>query len=280
MGEDEEAVERGGKSRARGRKVKILILGDFMIDAYHYATTERISPEAPIPVFKIIQRPKLFDGGAGNVAKNVMALGGDTVVPNYLSSGAYPPRKNRLMVGNTQVVRWDEDDLQQPNDVEIFTTPGISKIIIADYGKGSIDSNVQVAAYEANLPTFVDTKLDPSPYLGWVTAIFPNAKEYQQFKTIYDRFERCVVTRGAEGLEVLEFGKVIESFPAFCPRPVNVCGAGDTVTAAYAVRWPKADAAEFAALAAAIVVAKEGTATASLEEINELRRAVRKQGVR
>jgi len=53
----------------------ILCLGDVMLDRFAYCETERISPEAPVPVL-LLQRTQSMLGGAGNVARNIAALGG------------------------------------------------------------------------------------------------------------------------------------------------------------------------------------------------------------
>ena len=57
-------------------KAKVLVIGDLMLDRYWYGPTQRISPEAPVPVVKINQnedRP----GGAANVALNIASIGGE-----------------------------------------------------------------------------------------------------------------------------------------------------------------------------------------------------------
>ena len=55
-------------------KARVLIVGDVMLDHFHYGTVERISPEAPIPVLKL-ERQETMLGGAGNVVRNLLALG-------------------------------------------------------------------------------------------------------------------------------------------------------------------------------------------------------------
>ena len=55
---------------------RILIAGDVMLDCYDFGTVERISPEAPIPVFALGRRRSLL-GGAGNVLRNLTSLGGE-----------------------------------------------------------------------------------------------------------------------------------------------------------------------------------------------------------
>jgi D-beta-D-heptose 7-phosphate kinase/D-beta-D-heptose 1-phosphate adenosyltransferase len=60
-------------ARLRGKRV--LILGDVMLDTYLLGEAERISPEAPVPVVRL-EGERRYPGGAGNVARNVRALGG------------------------------------------------------------------------------------------------------------------------------------------------------------------------------------------------------------
>src|ERR1700761_1067091 len=77
----------------------ILCLGDVMIDRFAYCETERISPEAPVPVL-LLQRTQSMLGGAGNVARNIAALGGKAILMGLLgndSAGA----EVRLLVRQT-----------------------------------------------------------------------------------------------------------------------------------------------------------------------------------
>src|SRR5260221_9240650 len=65
----------------------ILCLGDVMLDRFAYCETERISPEAPVPVL-LLQRTQSMLGGAGNVARNIAALGGKAVLMGLLGPDA------------------------------------------------------------------------------------------------------------------------------------------------------------------------------------------------
>src|SRR5438270_1961223 len=65
----------------------ILCLGDVMLDRFAYCETERISPEAPVPVL-LLQRTQSMLGGAGNVARNIVALGGKAVLLGLLGQDA------------------------------------------------------------------------------------------------------------------------------------------------------------------------------------------------
>src|SRR5215472_16521388 len=65
----------------------ILCLGDVMLDRFAYCDTERISPEAPIPVL-LLKKMRSMLGGAGNVARNIAALGGTAVLMGLLGRDA------------------------------------------------------------------------------------------------------------------------------------------------------------------------------------------------
>src|SRR2546425_959697 len=80
------------------------VFGDGMWDRYWIGTANRLSPEFPGPVVKI-EDMRFYPGGAGNVANNLQMLG--VTVLRYFHDG---PTKNRLMVGDTQIARWDEHD--------------------------------------------------------------------------------------------------------------------------------------------------------------------------
>ena len=64
-------------------KVKILVIGDLILDEYIYGNVERISPEAPVPVVAVSKKEKRI-GGAGNVALNVHALGATVAILTIL----------------------------------------------------------------------------------------------------------------------------------------------------------------------------------------------------
>ena len=59
--------------------IRVLVLGDAMLDRFLYGDVDRISPEAPVPVVRL-RRSHAMPGGAGNVARNVSALGGTAVL--------------------------------------------------------------------------------------------------------------------------------------------------------------------------------------------------------
>ena len=60
-------------------KLKVLIIGDVMIDSYLWGDVSRISPEAPVPVVNVKKREKRL-GGAANVAMNILSMGATPVL--------------------------------------------------------------------------------------------------------------------------------------------------------------------------------------------------------
>lgn len=80
--------------RFPGRRV--LLVGDFMLDRYEYGDCERISPEAPVPVLRVIERDERV-GGAGSVALNVLALGGRVTCVGVLGTDAFGERVESML---------------------------------------------------------------------------------------------------------------------------------------------------------------------------------------
>jgi rfaE bifunctional protein kinase chain/domain len=156
-------------------QIQLLVLGDVVLDEYLYGEVDRMSPEAPVPVVHVT-RESLQLGGAGNVVRNVVALGGRCsfcslvgddsdgelvldllaqlevetngvlAIPNRPTT-----RKTRVVARSQQVVRFDRETLAPLQDAEIVrilkllddwlrlgaTSGGsVSGVILEDYGKG------------------------------------------------------------------------------------------------------------------------------------------------
>jgi bifunctional ADP-heptose synthase (sugar kinase/adenylyltransferase) len=272
---------------------RFLVLGDAMTDCYLIGEANRLSPEAPVPVVKI-QRTVLLPGGAANVAENLKALGAQTVLvsgqPFSYEDGADPDGfpiewlevivKSRLMVGDTQLARWDRHDQLKPIARQELVAAKMydgdfDGVLIADYGKGSI-TQVVFDAIESLFPTvplYIDTKA-PQPWMPKDATYFPNLAEFTAHQGFYDSCMSVVVKRGANGMEIRnrlpgEASVHIRALPAMARYARCVNGAGDTVIAAfaYAEATGIAEPLEFASAAAACVVEKPYTATASLGEV-------------
>lgn len=195
------------------KRVRVLLLGDYMLDSYTFGDVSRISPEAPVPVLKV-KRKTFSPGGAGNVALNLLSLGasvssvgrvGDDMdgrrlvedlkrngswVDNMVVEDGYPtPVKNRLIAASQQLARVDLEEIGDlSSSLEDVVVDRLEKIIegidvvaISDYGKGFLTkrilrSLIEVARREG-VPTLVDPKgRDFSKYRG-ASVIKPNMQE-------------------------------------------------------------------------------------------------------
>ncbi len=191
-------------------KASILVVGDVMLDRYWFGETNRISPEAPVPVVKIGQMDER-PGGAGNVALNIAALGAKVsllgisgnddaahqlekqlaaanVTHNILKiANARTLSKLRIISRHQQLIRLDFEEKFPAFNAELFLQHyekyllTANLVILSDYGKGTL-TDMQAfiqRAKDAHVPVFVDPKgLDFSMYRG-ATIITPNYKEFE-----------------------------------------------------------------------------------------------------
>jgi D-beta-D-heptose 7-phosphate kinase / D-beta-D-heptose 1-phosphate adenosyltransferase len=271
MREESRKLLRGIVHQFKG--VRVAVLGDPMLDYYHFGHVTRISPEAPVPVF-VEDKIDLRDGGAGNVVENLRGLGCD-VYP------LFPPApysmKHRYFVGSQQVgmrIDRDKDHSQQVPERPAFSTMGDVEplaFVISDYGKGWCSpgrcKSVTSWAAKRNVPVVVDPKgNDWSKYEG-AQVVCPNDKEYAEWDRASFFPEIIVHKQGPKGLDLIQRGAPLVHFAANARQVFDVTGAGDTVVAvlaaALAVRAEYAIAAELANIAAGIVVGQVGTTPVS-----------------
>lgn len=190
-----------------------LVIGDFMLDLYTIGRVQRISPEAPVPVMEITKQESR-PGGAGNVALNLVALGGSVIalgrrgsdgegetlanrlrekhidLSGFLVEPAYQtPVKNRLVSDGQQLLRVDrETTTPLPLDLETYLLgelerliPTVQVVAISDYNKGFLTFALlqkAIAVCRAyKIPVVVDPKgIDFAKYRG-ATVLKPNMKE-------------------------------------------------------------------------------------------------------
>lgn len=192
----------------------VLCIGDVMMDRFVYGGVERISPEAPIPVF-LVSREKHMLGGAGNVVANIKALGGGAVLLAVvgddingrevkaqlemqgigaaleIAADRFTTVKSRFVSGGQQMLRVDREKTQAITaDVEDRILQSAEKamqtagaVILSDYGKGMLTDRVIQGviqmAQRLGKPVIVDPKgRDFSRYRG-ATVVTPNRKELE-----------------------------------------------------------------------------------------------------
>ncbi len=197
----------------RIKDIVVLVYGDIMVDKYINGTVTRISPEAPVPVLSVTDS-YLKLGGAGNVAENVISLGGSVRMAGYLGNdteGDWAKEtlakrgadislvlqyddvkticKTRMTSKKQQLLRVDEETIK-PAPKELSgqikahisdLLKGIDAVIISDYDKGAVTREIaQFIISEAGkrgIPSVADPKgTDYSKYRG-ATVCTPNMNE-------------------------------------------------------------------------------------------------------
>ena len=239
-------------------KFNVLLIGDNCIDVYQYGTVDRLSPEAPVPIFVPTHKEER-EGMVGNVYKNLLALGCSV---NLVCGHA--SKKTRLVDARSrqQIARIDEDVRSIPI-VNVDTT-GYDAIVISDYNKGVVSYELIEKLIDTKIPVFVDTKKTDLDRMqgAWVKI---NEVEYSRVKT---ECSGLIVTKGSKGAEVIHHN-------ISCPAPnievVDVTGAGDTFLSAltyqYLITKDIKKSVEFAIKASSITVKHFGVYAPTLEEI-------------
>ncbi|MDQ2076526.1 bifunctional D-glycero-beta-D-manno-heptose-7-phosphate kinase/D-glycero-beta-D-manno-heptose 1-phosphate adenylyltransferase HldE [Marinimicrobium sp. ABcell2] len=220
-------------------QTQILVVGDVILDRYWHGSTSRISPEAPVPVFKVGQeddRP----GGAGNVSLNIAALGagasligvvGDDSAGLSLSSrlaaaginaelqvseGKPTVTKLRVISRHQQLIRMDFEDEFEPSDSSDFLAkatvlmPKVNALVLSDYAKGSLhDCQALIAlARRHKVPVLIDPKgRDFSRYRG-ADVLTPNLQELEEIVGPC-RSEQELVRKSTALMEQLDIGALL-----------------------------------------------------------------------
>lgn len=241
-------------------KYKILLIGDDCVDVYQYGTVDRISPEAPVPVFTYEyeeQRP----GMAANVKVNLEALGCDV---SYMHSETSV--KTRLIDRRSKqhIVRIDNDAKCKELNFS-SAPPAYDAIVISDYNKGTVSHwLIHDLLKSQTCPIFIDTKKkDLANFNGAYIKI--NQLEASLATTKADP-SWLITTLGSEGATWNG-----QNFKAEAVEVADVCGAGDTFLAALVFQFLRTKdmptAIEFAIRAASITVQHLGVYAPTLKEI-------------
>ena len=197
--------------RKRIADARMLVVGDVMLDRYWFGDTERISPEAPVPVVHV-SRTEERPGGAANVARNAASLGvhctllsvvGDdepgrtlarlleaTGVRTVFQTDASFPTivKLRVISRQQQLLRCDfemppADALLEAKINEYASLVStVDVVILSDYGKGSLARVVRMIelAKLAGKPVLVDPKGDDYEMYRGATLLTPNRAEFRE----------------------------------------------------------------------------------------------------
>ena len=196
----------------RWKDKQILVIGDIMLDRYTWGEVDRISPEAPVPVVRVLHQNDQ-PGGAGNVAMNIAALGGQAILIGFcgddaeafslehlLRDGGVQPHvikvtghptttKLRIVGGKQQMLRLDREivdgypqaafrEIEQ--QIESALTI-VDAVVLSDYAKGVLTEEVCQftisAARKRGIPVLVDPKQRSFARYRGATTICPNLRE-------------------------------------------------------------------------------------------------------
>ena len=193
-------------------QLKVLVIGDIMLDRYIHGDVERISPEAPVPVLRHARRYERA-GGAANVAMNLAGLGCQTFLSGFwgadaeqselaaildranidttgVVTGTLPTISKTRIVGRTQqLLRLDiesrdnppSDETQRLEERATGLVAKVHAVILSDYAKGALSTSLCEAVIRAaragGVPILADPKTpDFSKYTG-ATTVCPNLGE-------------------------------------------------------------------------------------------------------
>ncbi|MCS6999001.1 MAG: D-glycero-beta-D-manno-heptose-7-phosphate kinase [Aquificaceae bacterium] len=249
--------------------LKVLVVGDVILDRYVFGKVERISPEAPVPVVEV-QKEEFRLGGAGNVANNLANLGlktsllgvvgqdyGRHIVRGLLKEAGIedltvedPKRptteKMRVVALSQQLLRIDSEskkavegkvleELLQRLEMDV------DGIIVSDYAKGVVCRELMDRIRERKLFFSVDPRPENRNLYVGADLMTPNEKEArgmlqeENLKNLGWRLKRelslstLVITLGQKGMAL--FDSEFRVFPARARQVYDVSGAGDTVVA-------------------------------------------------
>ena len=195
--------------------VLVLVVGDVLLDRFQYGKVERISPEAPVPVFQPARTVEM-PGGAGNTSINLSSLGcrvrligrtGSDKMSNRLfnifkeekvsahffhQEGCCTAVKTRLIAGNNHILRIDEEQIVAlDRKLSGLVGDAVSDelvhsdiVVLSDYGKGfltpDLTARIIAECRKVGVPVVVDPKgRDYSKYAG-ATLVKPNLKEFSE----------------------------------------------------------------------------------------------------
>ncbi|NPA33133.1 MAG: D-glycero-beta-D-manno-heptose-7-phosphate kinase [Aquificae bacterium] len=263
------SVARARELLSRLKDLRILVVGDVILDTYLYGDVERISPEAPVPVLEV--RGEEFRlGGAGNVARNLSALGVETFlcgvvgrdeggqilrqllgqngIKAFLVEDERPTtKKTRVVSRNQQLLRIDWESKERISGetlkrvIDVVLSLEVDAVVVSDYAKGVITPQLMKVIKEKGVFVSVDPRPQNKELYRGASLMTPNEKELRamtgegEIEELGKRLKEelalgtLVVTRGEKGMTL--FSEEIRDFPARARKVYDVTGAGDTVIA-------------------------------------------------
>lgn len=254
---------------------KVLVMGDSCRDYFQYGKCERLSPEAPVPVFK----PTNMVGGGGmayNVYSNLKALG----IECEIITNSDMPIKTRYVdeVSNQMLLRVDENDSVDRIIIEELEGIDFTKydlVVISDYNKGFLNEKDIEYIGGKHSQVFIDTKKKLNTWCDNILCIKINEKEYLNNLEYFNKRNNyyVVVTKGKNGAMFNNgTNNNFKDFPIEDEHDVrDLSGAGDTFLAGLVAEFIKNNdiccAIKFANKCASWAVTQKGIVVVNLNMI-------------
>jgi len=229
---------------------RVLIVGDVMLDAYCFGETDRISPEAPVPIVHVSGERYVL-GGAGNVARNVAALGGiPTLIgrvgqdneakqfmglmeQEHICSGIVAPSqrrttmKTRILARGQQLLRLDYEDASPFSSEEISAIfdsiekhlPEHDVLVLSDYAKGLMSEQFMNGLLERTkdmpkLRILVDPKPSNVKLYKGITLLTPNARETSECAGMPARTPQEIMEAASEIMRITNAPSILTTLGA------------------------------------------------------------------
>lgn len=214
--------------------MKVLVIGESCKDVFHYGESNRLCPEAPVPVFKAINQTE--NGGmAKNVQNNLLFF--DVEADIITNDNWELITKTRFVDYRTNhmFLRVDENDdkygVLSLETIKNYDLNSYQAIIVSDYDKGFLTTDILREIPNLHNLVLLDTKKILGDWSHGYSFIKINNKEYERTKhTISDEIKkRLIVTRGSEGSEFLGTKYKVSDVEV-----KDTSGAGDTFIASFA----------------------------------------------
>ena len=240
---------------------KILLIGDSCVDEYKVGTVDRLSPEAPVPVIKIVDTIQV-PGMASNVHRNLVNLNCQITFitnPEIITKTRYIDKRS-----GQHLLRVDDEPAITPFSGFVGTPlDTFDAVVISDYNKGFLTyEHIEYIIHNSNGPVFIDTKkTDLERFQGaWV-------KINQLESTLLtSKCTGLIVTLGGKGAKLWDNHYLTKEVEV-----TDVCGCGDTFLASLAVQYLFTKDIEkailFANAAAGLTVQHRGNYAPTYDEI-------------
>ena len=249
--------------------MRVLVVGESCIDNFTYGEANRLTPEAPVPVFNSSENV-IVEGMAMNVRNNIKSLGAEVSI--HTNSNWRLVEKTRFIDHRTNhmFLRVDKNDdkISHTTDLKKIDFGKYDGVVISDYNKGFLSEDDIRYISENHELVFLDTKKILGDYCDKIRFIKINNSEYMGSERFTDKSirDKLIVTLGSKGCMYKG-----ETFSVIKTEVKDVAGAGDTFMAGFTVKYLQTkdiiESIKFANECATIVVQKRGVSVVGQNSI-------------